>query len=162
MLMAPRTPLLPARKRKHRLLVGRVSKVRSKNMSAIRSRDTKPELLLRKALSARGLRYKLHRRDLPGCPDIVFHAQKLAVFCDGDFWHGRGWQARKVKGFRVRTAYWVQKIDGNIKRDRRNRLALRKLGWTVLRFWASDVQRRPAAISDKVALVLATRSDAGE
>ena len=88
---------------------------------SVRSRDTKPELLLRRALWAKGLRYRLHRKDLPGKPDIVFPRQKVAVFCDGDFWHGRDWPALKQKLCRrANPDYWIPKIQSNIEHDTRS------------------------------------------
>lgn len=132
------------------MLVGRVSAGRSRTMAAIRSKDTKAELALRKALTALGLRYRLHKKDLPGRPDIVFPSIRLALFCDGDFWHGRGWQQRKAQGFRVREAYWVQKIESNINRDRKNVRDLRAHGWAVMRVWETDVLRDPARVAQKV------------
>src|SRR5690606_35687296 len=122
-----------------RLLVGRVSKTRSKTMASIKCKDTKAELALRKALSRLGLRYRLHKKGLPGRPDVVFPSVKLAVFCDGDFWHGRNWQERKKRPFRVRSAYWLNKIETNIARDKRNNRALRKEGWAVIRMWETDI-----------------------
>ena len=107
-----------------------------------RSRDTSAELLLRKALWAGGLRYRLHVRGLPGRPDIVFRKYRLAVFVDGDFWHGRDWDKRKERLSRgANPAYWIAKIEYNIRRDREQSLLIRKRGWRVLRFWETDVAR---------------------
>lgn len=126
-------------------MVGRVSDARSRIMRGIRSMNTSPEMIMRQALAAQGLRYRLHRRDLPGCPDVVFVSARVAVFCDGDFWHGRGWKrVDPKKRFSVRRKFWVTKIEGNIARDRANTQKLRRLGWKVLRFWASDVIRDPS------------------
>lgn len=119
-------------------------------MAAIRHRDTKAELVLRRALSDRRLRYRLYKPGLPGRPDIAFVAQKLVVFCDGDFWHGRKWRQRKAKSFRVRTKYWVNKIESNIARDKRNNRQLRRLGWTVLRLWETAILKDPASAAQAV------------
>jgi len=132
-----------------------VSAARSRNMAAIRSKNTKPELVLRHLLTAAGLRYRLHRKGLPGRPDIVFVGPRVIVFCDGDFWHGRNW--KRLGGgsrFKVRKKYWTQKIEGNMARDRRNRAALRKDGWRVLRFWEGDIKTRPEMISAKIRAVV--------
>ena len=105
-----------------------------------RARDTKAELLLRRALWARGLRYRLHADDLPGKPDIILRQAHIVVFVDGDFWHGRWWKQRRAKLARGSNAgYWIPKIESNIARDRRVSRALRKNAWTVLRFWETDL-----------------------
>jgi DNA mismatch endonuclease (patch repair protein) len=107
-----------------------------------RSRDTKAEVLLRKELWRRGLRYRLHVPDLPGKPDIVFRRARVVVFCDGDFWHGRDWRVRLEKLARGANApYWTAKIAANVARDRRNTRLLRAAGWTVLRLWETDILR---------------------
>lgn len=118
--------------------------VTHKIMSAIRSKDTKPELMLRKALWHRGMRYKVNYKSLPGKPDIVFTKVKLAVFCDGDYWHGHNWALRgmasledELKGY---SDYWKNKILGNIGRDQTNTSLLKSEGWSVIRIWESDIK----------------------
>jgi DNA mismatch endonuclease (patch repair protein) len=106
-------------------------------MSQIRGKDTKPEILLRKTLWGHGLRYRVHYK-LPGRPDIVLVAQKVAVFVDGCFWHGCPEHAVRPK---INRQFWDKKLQGNIQRDKRNRVALEKLGWKVLRFWEHEVER---------------------
>jgi DNA mismatch endonuclease (patch repair protein) len=114
------------------------SRIKQRN----RSRDTKAEVLLRKELWRRGLRYRLHAADLPGKPDIVFRAARLLVFCDGDFWHGRRSRERLNKLARGSNApYWTAKIAANVARDRRNTRLLRRAGWTVIRLWETDILR---------------------
>ncbi|MDR0764434.1 MAG: very short patch repair endonuclease [Synergistaceae bacterium] len=115
-----------------------------KIMSAIKSKDTRPELLLRKTLWHRGLRYKVNYKSLPGKPDIVFTKAKLAVFCDGDYWHGHNWALRgmssledELKGY---SDYWKDKILGNISRDQTNTILLESEGWFVIRVWESDIK----------------------
>jgi len=103
---------------------------------------TKPELRLRRALWAEGLRYQLHAPDLPGRPDIVFRRQKVAVFCDGDFWHGRSWRKRKSKlqkGWN--SHYWLAKIERNRQRDREVNRELKRNGWLVIRIWETDITK---------------------
>jgi len=148
MPMKPKVGVKP--KRKCRLLVGRVAAVRSRTMAAIKSKDTKGELALRKALSALRLRYRLHKKNLPGRPDVVFVAQRLAVFCDGDFWHGRNWASPKKRKFRVRRSYWLNKIESNIARDKRNNKDLRRLGWAIVRIWESDILKNPQMAAKRV------------
>ena len=116
----------------------RVSKeVRSKIMSRIRDRDTGPELALRRALSQAGIRgYRLYYK-LPGKPDIAFTRRKVAVFIDGDFWHGYNW---KSLGKVPPKAYWQEKISKTIARDKKNTRILKQEGWMVLRFWEHEVK----------------------
>ena len=117
-------------------------------MRRVRSRDTSPEIALRKALWACGLRYRLQGAALPGKPDIVFRKARLAVFVDGDFWHGNQWRMRGHTSLEAqfvgspRAEYWVPKIDRNMRRDRLNTAKLLSDGWRVLRFWESDLKSR--------------------
>jgi len=107
-------------------------------------RDTKPELLLRQALWASGLRYRVDVGSLPGRPDVVVSSARLVVFCDGDFWHGRDLKRRVAKLAAGHNApYWVSKIKSNVDRDRRIERALADSGWEFLRFWESDVRANP-------------------
>jgi len=108
------------------------------------AKGTLAEMLVRHQLWARGLRYRLHGKDLPGKPDIVFRRQRLAIFVDGDFWHGRDWPSRIKKLKRgTNPGYWIAKIAYNIERDRTNNEQLGELGWTVIRLWETDVLRAP-------------------
>lgn len=124
---------------------------RSRLMASIRSTNTKIEVCLRSALHRRGLRFRKNVRSLPGCPDIVFVAARLAVFIDGDFWHGHRFEAWEA-GL---SPYWRDKIAGNRARDARNRQKLRRQGWSVMRVWGHDVEKNLDAtairIADKVA-----------
>lgn len=107
-------------------------------------RDTRPELLLRRALWRLGLRYRTHVRHLPGCPDIALSRTRVAVFCDGDFWHGRNWRVlKRALERRANATYWVAKIGANRQRDTRSRRALRRLGWQVITLWETDIHRDP-------------------
>src|SRR5215469_10089649 len=106
---------------------------------ASRKVNTRCELLLRRALWQRGLRYRLHHPGLPGRPDIVFRKHGLVVFCDGDFWHGRDLETRLTKLTRGHNAaYWVAKVKANVERDLRHTRTLKDLGWVVLRVWETD------------------------
>jgi DNA mismatch endonuclease, patch repair protein len=119
--------------------------------AANRKKNSGPEVLLRKALSARGLRFRLHAEDLPGCPDLVIRSKRLAVFCDGDFWHGREWGNRKNKLAAGWNAdYWISKIDRNRRRDRVVSRTLRRLGWRVIRVWETDLRRNPGKVAARI------------
>lgn len=118
----------------------------------VRAKDTTPELLLRRAVWGQGLRYRLHGRDLPGRPDLVFTRARVAVFCDGDFWHGRDWaQRRRRLRAGANASYWLDKIRSNRARDRRVNRALTALGWVVLRFWETDIKADPERYARQVA-----------
>ena len=116
-----------------------------------RARNTKPELLLRRALRKRGVRYSLHERGLPGKPDIVLRQARIAIFCDGDFWHGRRWAERRKKLRKGANAtYWIAKISRNIQRARRVNRALRAMNWRVVRVWESQIIRNADAIAREI------------
>ncbi len=119
-------------------------KVTSKIMSAIPSKDTKPELMLRKALWKENLRYRVNYKKLPGKPDIVFTKQRLVVFCDGDFWHGHNWAIRGLTSLEEElesySDFWRAKIMRNIERDTEVNQTLKEAGWYVLRIWESDIR----------------------
>ena len=113
---------------------------RSYTMSRIRSKDTKIEVVFRKALWRSGIRYRKNCPALPGRPDIAITKYKIAVFCDGEFWHGKDWNSVKGK-LKTRSDYWIKKIERNIERDTRIERRLAMLGWTVLRFWGDDIEK---------------------
>jgi DNA mismatch endonuclease (patch repair protein) len=119
---------------------------RSYTMSRIRSKDTKPELVVRKLAHARGLRFRIHERGLPGCPDLVFAHAKVVVFIDGDFWHGWRFPLWKDK----LSPYWANKIAGNRKRDQSNFRRLRHNGWFVIRLWEHAVKNDPGECVDRI------------
>ncbi len=131
-------------------------------MSAVRNRDTKPELTLRRALHAAGLRYRL-RSALPGKPDIVLVRTKVADFVDGDYWHGNAWRTRGFANFEAyygrsdNAPFWLAKIRRNIARDKEVTAALTEAGWTVLRCWESDIERDLLVVTERVAA--AVRAD---
>lgn len=135
--------------------LARSPEVVSRNMAAVRARDGKAEVALRKLLWRRGYRYRLCRRDLPGKPDITFARQRLAVFVDGDFWHARvlvehGPKALRASLGTVRAAWWVKKLTRTAKRDQEVTTLLRDRGWTVLRLWERDILRNPDAAAQLV------------
>jgi DNA mismatch endonuclease (patch repair protein) len=120
--------------------------------------DTKPELLLRRALSRHGFRFRTNRSDLPGNPDIVFPGLRVVVFVDGDFWHGRNWIVRKAKLAQGHNAdYWIRKIERNRERDREWSRQLRAAGWLVLRIWESQIRADVERVVRRIASVLHER-----
>lgn len=116
-------------------------KQRHKSMIGNKGNDTKPEILLRKALWHRGIRYRKNWRKLTGCPDIVLTRQKIAIFVDGDFWHARGYQDRPGSQIETNQSYWQKKLARNVERDREVNDQLTEQGWLVLRFWESDIKK---------------------
>lgn len=126
-------------------------RARAAARGASRKRDTQPERLLGCTLWRQGLRYRKDVAKLPGRPDLVFAGARVVVFCDGDFWHGKDWEQRRVKlAAGTNAAYWLAKVARNIERDREQSRALRSLGWTVLRFWESDIRAAPDRIAARV------------
>ena len=115
---------------------------RSRRMARIRSRDTAPELRVRRLLNGLGYRFRLHRKDLPGSPDLVFPSRRKVIFVHGCFWHAHG-RCKTANQPKTRRAYWSGKFARNKARDRSNTLKLRKLGWDVFVIW--ECQTRDAA-----------------
>ena len=107
-----------------------------------RKRNNNPELALKMALRSAGYRFSQSTDGLPGKPDLAIKKVRVAVFCDGDFWHGKIWRERRRKlSVGTNAPYWVAKIEANMLRDRRSNERLRALGWVVLRFWESEILR---------------------
>jgi DNA (cytosine-5)-methyltransferase 1 len=113
---------------------------RRKNMQAIKSTGTKAEVLLAKTLYARGFRYRKNDKSIYGTPDLVFKKIKLAIFVDGEFWHGKDWETRK-HSIGSNKEYWLNKIEKNMARDEKVNAELLENGWTVLRFWSRDISK---------------------
>lgn len=128
---------------------------RSQMMSKIKAKNTKPELLLRKALWAKGLRFRIHVNELPGRPDIVIKKYKLAIFIDGEFWHGYRWQETK-RNLKKNSGFWIPKIERNMQLDRIRSRQLKALGYTVFRFWGGDIKKNLNACVNQVLLYLET------
>ena len=124
-------------------------------------RDTKPEQVLRRAVRNTGLTYRVDVSSLPGRPDLVVAAARLAVFCDGDFWHGRNLKQR-IRKLAVghNAAYWIHKLKANVQRDRKVDKILRQSGWTVLRLWESDVRESPEDAAKLILKAARTRRTA--
>ena len=114
---------------------------RSEIMARVRSKNTRPELAVRSGLHRMGFRFRLHRADLPGHPDIVLPRFKAAVFVHGCFWHGHP-NCRHADRPTSNIGFWNKKIDRNISRDRTNRSALKRLGWTVVTVWECSIRSR--------------------
>ncbi|KRN05504.1 DNA mismatch endonuclease Vsr [Liquorilactobacillus sucicola DSM 21376 = JCM 15457] len=104
-------------------------------MSKIRSTGGKAEVMLGKMLWHQGIRYRRNYKKLPGKPDIAITKYKLAIFVDGEFWHGYNWKIQKEKRIHHNRSYWIPKIEKNIARDRKQEKELEKIGWEVIRFW---------------------------
>ena len=117
---------------------------RSKNMRSIKNKDTKIEIALRKALWKKGYRYRKNYDKLPGKPDIVLTKQKIAIFCDGDFFHGRDWEVLRPRLEKSNNSeFWISKIYRNRERDNEINKRLLFEGWTVIRFWGTDIKKHP-------------------
>lgn len=115
---------------------------RRKNMQHIKSKDTKIEVMLRKALWNKGYRYRKNYKGLPGNPDIVLTKYKIAIFCDGEFFHGKDWEVLKPRLEKSNNgSYWVNKISRNRKRDDEVNKRLLFEGWTVIRFWGDEIKK---------------------
>lgn len=137
------------------------SEKRSQMMSGIRSKDTRPEMIVRRALHARGFRYRLHAKDLPGKPDLVFPRYKSVVMVHGCFWHGHDCPLFKVPG--TRTEFWMAKIGRNRERDAEVRQALAGLGWRVLEVWECELRAAKKAgylpVVERIAAWLCSAAD---
>src|SRR5690606_10152435 len=133
------------------------SKKRSKIMSKIKGKNLKPEIILRKALWNKNIRYRIHQKKLPGTPDIVIQKYKLAIFVDGEFWHGYDWENVKTR-IKSNQAFWIPKIERNMQKDYFNNKALRDLGYTVFRFWSHEVLKDLKKVLNQIDLYIETRS----
>ena len=126
---------------------------RSRIMSSIKGKDTKPEKTLRSAVWRRGLRFRKNDPRLPGKPDLVFASAKVAVFVDGDFWHGRTW-SEEGKLPKTNTEFWEAKFRKNVERDLRVDRELARLGWLPVRIWESSITSDPASAADLVEFIV--------
>ncbi len=116
---------------------------RSRTMRAVKSRDTKPEMIVRRLVHAMGFRYRLHRADLPGKPDLAFAPRHKVIFVHGCFWHGHDCK-RGARVPRTNTEYWVAKISRNRRRDAETTATLTQQGWSVLAVWECEIKDREA------------------
>ncbi len=122
---------------------------RRKNMQAVKSKDSKIEMLLRHELWKRGLRYRKNVKTVFGRPDIAFIGKKIAIFCDSEFWHGYDWEKRK-SDIKSNKDFWITKIERNIARDQKVNDYLKSQGWTVLRFWGKEIQKNVTHCVDMI------------
>ncbi len=126
-------------------MTDKISKARrSRNMAAIRSGNTKPEMIVRRLVHAMGYRYRLHRKDLPGKPDLVFGPRRKVIFVHGCFWHQH--PAKDCLDGRLpksNTSYWTAKLARNVERDRKNQRLLKDAGWKVLVLWECEILKSP-------------------
>ena len=144
----------------------RTKETTHKIMSAVKYKDTEPELMLRKALWSRGLRYRKNYRSLPGKPDVVFTRAKIAVFCDGDYWHGHNWALRGLSSLEEELAaysdFWREKITKNIERDKKVTAQLEALDWLVIRVWESDIRANIDSVTDRIIKAYQERTTADQ
>jgi len=112
---------------------------RSKNMAAIKACDTRPELLVRRLIYGLGYRYRLHRQDLPGKPDLTFASRRAIIFVHGCFWHQHKSVECRARPPKSNTSYWIPKLRKNVERDRQNKEALESAGWKVLVIWECEM-----------------------
>ena len=131
-------------------------KERSALMGRVRQSNTDLERIVRSALHRRGYRFRKNLRSLPGSPDVVFTRAKVAVFVDGDFWHGWKFEEKKHKY----KPYWQQKIAENIERDERNFAALREMGWTVIRVWQHEIKKNSESVVERIVKAVDEGNDA--
>lgn len=123
------------------------------NMQRVKNKDSDIEVLLRKELWSRGIRYRKNVNRIYGKPDIVFISKKIAVFCDSEFWHGYNWEERK-KDFKSHQEFWIPKIERNMERDVEVTTKLESEGWTVIRFWGREIQKNTVACADEIEIAL--------
>ena len=121
----------------------------SYNMQQVKNKDSKIEIMLRKELWSRGLRYRKNVNRIYGKPDIVFVGKKIAVFCDSEFWHGFNWEERK-KDIKSHQEFWIPKIERNITRDTEVTEKLESEGWIVLRFWGNEIKKNTVGCADLI------------
>lgn len=122
-------------------------------MQAVRSKDTGIELMLRQELWKRGLHYRKYYDKIPGHPDLAFPKEKIAVFCDAEFWHGYDWENQKDQ-IQTRREFWIPKIEYNLSHDAEINAELTSMDWTVIRFWGKDIKHNLPRCTDIVETVL--------
>lgn len=133
----------------------------TRNMRSNKCKDTKPELMLRKELWGRGMRYRKNYKALPGKPDLVFTKAKLVVFVDGKMWHGYDWEHQK-NDFKSNREFWIPKIERNMERDREVTKELTEQGWQVIRFWDFEIKNNFDSCVDRIEKAYFDRVARGE
>lgn len=131
---------------------------RSKIMSKIRGTDTKIEVKLRHELYKRGIRYRKNVKDIYGRPDIAIKKYKIAIFCDGDFWHGYDWENRR-NSIKTNIEFWTRKIERNIEKDVEVNHVLKYMGYTVIRVWEHEIDNNVEAIADMIEQEIKSKKD---
>jgi DNA mismatch endonuclease, patch repair protein len=126
---------------------------RSEMMSGIQGKNTKPEITVRRLLHKLGYRFSLHRKDLPGCPDIVLPKWRKVIFVNGCYWHGHK-NCHLFRPPKTRTEFWTNKIEGNQARDRRNHAALQDAGWKVLVIWECAVSKKLSLTTEQLQIAI--------
>ncbi len=129
------------------------TEARSELMSKIKGKNTKPEITIRKAMWNEGIRYRINNAKIIGKPDITIKKYKLAIFIDGEYWHGYNWKLKKTK-IKTNRDYWIKKIEGNMQRDKYNDSILKENGWTVLHFWEQETKIALDKCLAKIKLVI--------
>ena len=122
---------------------------RRRNMQAVKNKNSKIEVMLRKALYHKGYRYRKNYSEVFGNPDIVFIKEKVAVFCDSEFWHGHDWENRK-HDFKSKQEFWIPKIERNMERDREVTAHLKEEGYVVLRYWGKHIKKELDTIVSEI------------
>ncbi len=125
----------------------------SKRMSKIKTKGSQPEKKLAKALWHEGIRYRLNYKELPGSPDIVILKYQIAIFVDGEFWHGKDFELRK-QDIKSNRSQWIEKIEENMERDRRNDKLLHQLGWSVIHFWEKEILKDTGHCVDEIKMFI--------
>lgn len=129
------------------------TKNRSETMAKIKGKNTKAELILRRALWATGIRFRVNVKSMPGKPDILLKKYGLAIFIDGSFWHGYNWMQKRQK-IKSNIGFWIPKIERNIQRDRINDRLLNDMGFTVMRFWDHDIKKNLSKCTNQIFLYI--------
>ena len=133
-----------------------------KRMSKVKLKGGKAETLLAKALWHQGYRYRKNDKRLPGSPDIAILRYRIAIFVDGEFWHGKDWETRKSRLKRNRE-YWIEKIEENMARDLRNDQLLTQAGWKPVHFWKKEIMKKlPACVAEVEETILAQLIDSAD
>ena len=122
---------------------------RKKNMQAVKSKGSGIERILQEALISKGYSFKTNDASVFGKPDIVFHDEKIAIFCDSEFWHGWNWKIKKNE-IKSNREFWIAKIERNMERDKEVTEFLKNEGWAVLRFWGKDIKKNKDLCASKV------------
>jgi DNA mismatch endonuclease (patch repair protein) len=128
----------------------------SKRMSHVKTKKNSAEVMLAKSLWHKGYRYRLNYKELPGSPDIALTKYRIAIFIDGEFWHGKDFEQRKTK-LKSNKEYWIEKIQENIDRDLRNDILLKQNDWFVLHFWSKDVTNYCEQCIDEIIYAIENR-----